>query len=274
MTVNVSELAGRLAEGMDRAVVDAQRTAFALTVALLARGHALIEGVPGTGKTLAVRALAAAARRRVPAHSVYARPDAGRRRRHDGFQSARPPSFRTRLGPIFANVVLADEINRTPPKTQAALLEAMEEGQRHDRRRAASAAAAVSRLRDAKSDRIRRHVSAARSAARPLHGKIATDVPGEAHELELLERVAAGFDARELDASGIAPVTKRGEVIEAQRAIAHGTSVGERARLYVSHRRRARATHPRLTLGAIAARGHCAAARIASGCRDRRPRRS
>ena len=72
-------------------------------------------------------------------------------------------------GPLFANMVLADEINRTPPKTQAALLEAMQEHQvtagEHDVR----AARAVLRAGDAEPDRAGRHVSAARGAARPLH---------------------------------------------------------------------------------------------------------
>src|SRR5580704_4390114 len=57
-TASVSELAARISSGLAKAVVDSERTSFALTVALLTRGHVLIEGVPGTGKTLAVRALA------------------------------------------------------------------------------------------------------------------------------------------------------------------------------------------------------------------------
>ena len=57
-TNRLQEVAGRLAAGMERVLVGADRMTFALTVALLARGHVLIEGVPGTGKTLAVRALA------------------------------------------------------------------------------------------------------------------------------------------------------------------------------------------------------------------------
>ena len=123
----VGDLAERIAQGMERVVVDAQVTAFNLTVALLARGHVLIEGVPGTGKTLAVRAFSALLGlefRRIqftpdlmPADVV-------------GTTVFNPKTteFTTRLGPIVANVVLADEVNRTPPKTQAALLEAMEEG--------------------------------------------------------------------------------------------------------------------------------------------------
>ena len=72
-------------------------------------------------------------------------------------------------GPIFAQIILADEINRTPPKTQAALLEAMQEYHVTAAGRTYPARAAVLRARDAESDRARRHVSAARSAARSLH---------------------------------------------------------------------------------------------------------
>ena len=63
------------------------------------------------------------------AHPVHARPDAGRPHRHAWCSCQNEGRFELRKGPVFASMVLADEINRTPPKTQAALLEAMEEGQ-------------------------------------------------------------------------------------------------------------------------------------------------
>jgi len=99
-----------------------------ITVGLLARGHVLLADVPGTGKTLTARAVAAALGLEfsriqftpdllpadVTGTNVYDEADG---------------SFEFQPGPIFANVVLADEINRAPPKTQAALLEAMEERQ-------------------------------------------------------------------------------------------------------------------------------------------------
>ena len=97
-----------------------------LLIALLAGGHVLIEGAPGLGKTLLVRALAAAL------DCSYARvqftPDlmpsdvSGH-----AFYDPKSASFRIRRGPVFANLLLADEINRAPAKTQAALLEAMQE---------------------------------------------------------------------------------------------------------------------------------------------------
>jgi MoxR-like ATPase len=99
-----------------------------ILVALLAEGHALVEGVPGTGKTLLVKTLA----RIVGADfgRIQFTPDlmpsdiTGT----NVFNTA-TASFSLRRGPVFTDVLLADEINRTPPKTQAALLEAMEERQ-------------------------------------------------------------------------------------------------------------------------------------------------
>ena len=80
-------------------------------------------------------------------------------------------------GPLFANVILADEINRTPPKTQAALLEAMQERQVTVGRVRHKLADPVLRAGDAEPDRAGRHLSAARSAARPLHVQGVREVP-------------------------------------------------------------------------------------------------
>jgi len=99
-----------------------------LFVALIAGGHVLIEGVPGVAKTLLARSLAAAM------HAMFSRiqftPDL-MSADITGVNIFEPKTgdFRFRPGPLFADIVLADEINRAPAKTQAALLEAMQEGQ-------------------------------------------------------------------------------------------------------------------------------------------------
>ena len=125
----------RLVERVD-AVRDAVGRAFIgqpevldqILIALLAGGHVLIEGVPGLGKTLLVRALAQALEldygrvqftpdlmpSDVSGHAVY---------------DPKSESFKIRRGPVFTNLLLADEINRAPAKTQSALLEVMQEGQ-------------------------------------------------------------------------------------------------------------------------------------------------
>jgi len=97
-------------------------------IALLARGHLLVEGMPGLAKTLTVNTLAQALQAQFK--RIQFTPDLmpadliGSRVFHP-----RDAVFQTLLGPVFANLLLADEINRAPPKVQSALLEAMQEGQ-------------------------------------------------------------------------------------------------------------------------------------------------
>ena len=97
-------------------------------IALLARGHLLVEGMPGLAKTLTVNTLAQALQAQFK--RIQFTPDLmpadliGSRIFHP-----RDAVFQTLLGPVFANLLLADEINRAPPKVQSALLEAMQEGQ-------------------------------------------------------------------------------------------------------------------------------------------------
>jgi len=103
-----------------------------LMVTLLARGHCLLTGIPGLGKTLLVKTLAEAldlSFKRIQFTPDLMPADVVGSEVVDEGGSSGKRSFRFVQGPIFANVVLADEINRTPPKTQAALLEAMEERQ-------------------------------------------------------------------------------------------------------------------------------------------------
>ena len=124
----LGERARALRDQVGRAFIGQPEVFEQALLALLAAGHVLVEGVPGLGKTLLVRALAAAVGcsfgriqftpdlmpADVTGHAVY---------------DPKTESFRLRRGPVFANLLLADEINRAPAKTQAALLEAMQEGQ-------------------------------------------------------------------------------------------------------------------------------------------------
>jgi MoxR-like ATPase len=122
------DVCGEVVDAVGEAVVGETVFFERLLVALLARGHVLVEDVPGTGKTLTARTLATALG--LEFSRVQFTPDllpsdvTGT----NVFDEA-DRSFEFSPGPIFANVVLADEINRAPPKTQAALLEAMEERQ-------------------------------------------------------------------------------------------------------------------------------------------------
>jgi MoxR-like ATPase len=248
VTSSVHAIADRIDAGMQRVLVGADRLTLGLTIALLARGHVLIEGVPGTGKTLAVRALALLL---------------GLEFRRIAFTPDLMPSdvvgttvfnpqtaqFTTRTGPIVANVVLADEVNRTPPKTQSALLEAMEEarvtidGVPYSLPQPFLLCATQNPIEyegtyplpEAQLDRFMI--------------KVESSYPQDAQELELLARTAAGFDARALEASDIAPVTNAADVLEAQRAVRQ-VHLSEGVREYTYRIVAATRAHPRLTLGA------------------------
>jgi MoxR-like ATPase len=115
-----------LRDEVGKVVVGQDGVLSGLVTALLVRGHVLLEGVPGVAKTLLVKTVAAALdlhTRRVQFTPDLMPSDV------TGQLVLEGGSFRFREGPVFTNLLLADEINRTPPKTQAALLEAMEERQ-------------------------------------------------------------------------------------------------------------------------------------------------
>ncbi|RQG91605.1 MoxR family ATPase [Natrarchaeobius halalkaliphilus] len=115
-------------ETIGRSVICDREFIEEILVAVVGRGHVLVEDVPGTGKTLTARSVAAAlglSFSRIQFTPDLLPSDVTGTHVFD----ERERAFEFNEGPIFANVVLADEINRAPPKTQAALLEAMEEGQ-------------------------------------------------------------------------------------------------------------------------------------------------
>jgi MoxR-like ATPase len=211
LSVRVRDAIGTVVAGNDAPV-------FALLVALLANGHILIEGVPGTGKTLLVRLLAVLLG--VDFKRIQFTPDlmpadvVG-----TNVFNPKTAEFTLRRGPIFASVILADEINRTPPKTQSALLEAMEERQvtiDGDRQPLDDVFLVCATqnpiefegtypLPEAQLDRFLIRARA--------------EYPSETEERGLIARAATGFDARDLVAAGIGPVTSRDEVLAAQREV-------------------------------------------------------
>src|SRR5947209_12190882 len=122
--------AARLRAEVQRSIVGQERVLEEILMSLIAGGHALLVGVPGLAKTLMVRSLAEAVHldfRRIQFTPDLVPSDITGTDILEEDSATGARSFRFVRGPIFANIVLADEINRTPPRTQAALLEAMQE---------------------------------------------------------------------------------------------------------------------------------------------------
>ena len=202
-----------------KAVVGQDGAVSGLIIALLAGGHVLLEGVPGVAKTLLVRSLSRALSletKRVQFTPDLMPGDVTGSLVYD----ARAGEFEFRAGPVFTNILLADEINRTPPKTQSALLEAMEERQvsvdGESRPLPTPFIVAATQnpieyegtytLPEAQLDRFLL--------------KLTLDVPGRDDEVEVLTRSAAGFNPRDLAAAGVIPVLDAQTLAEAQAEVA------------------------------------------------------
>ena len=129
-TDHLLETAVRLRAEVGKRIVGQQHVVEEVLIAMLAGGHALLVGVPGLAKTLMIRSIAEAMAlefRRIQFTPDLVPSDITGTEILEEDTSTGKRSFRFVHGPVFANIVLADEINRTPPRTQAALLEAMQE---------------------------------------------------------------------------------------------------------------------------------------------------
>ena len=223
-----------------------------LLVALIVGGHALLEGVPGTAKTLLVKTLATALD--LDTQRVQFTPDlmpsdlTGRviYRQQTG-------DFVFHEGPVFTNLLIGDEINRTPPKTQAALLEAMQEGQ-------VTVEGAARRLPDpflvvATQNPIEYEGTYPLPEAQVdrFLVKLTVGYPDADEERDMLRRHHAGLDVTDVAASGVRPVAGASAIAAARRA-ASAVRVDERILSYLVDLARATRSSPSLALG-ISPRG-------------------
>ena len=234
-------------EEVGKVVVGQEGTLSGLVAALLVRGHVLLEGVPGVAKTLVVKALAHALD--LEFTRLQFTPDlmpsdvVGQ-----VIFEAGSAEFRYREGPVFTNLLLADEINRTPPKTQAALLEAMEErqvsidGQVHPLPNPFIVVATQNPveyegtypLPEAQLDRFL--------------FKLQVGYPTAPQELEVLARHDRGLDPHDIAAAGVRAVAGRSD-LDAARAQVDAMHVEPPVLQYLVDIARATRVSPALTLG-------------------------
>jgi len=243
----VRDAMNRVRIEVGKAVVGQDGVVTGLLIALLSRGHVLLEGVPGVAKTLLVRAFSRAlglGTKRIQFTPDLMPGDVSGSLVYD----ARAGEFEFREGPVFTHVVLADEINRTPPKTQAALLEAMEE--RQVSTDGVTRALPEPFLVAATQNPIEHEGTYTLPEAQldRFLLKLVVDIPPRDAEIAVLRRHAGGFRPGDLAGAGVEPVVTADDIRAAQRAVASVT-VADDVLAYVVDLARATRQSPSVQLG-------------------------
>ena len=224
-TAPVQTLVENIRAEIAKAVVGQDEVIGQFLIALLVGGHVLLEGVPGVAKTLTSKSLAhavAADFKRIQFTPDLMPSDVV----GTNVFNVQTQDFNLKKGPIFTDILLADEINRTPPKTQAALLEAMQEkrvtidGETHVLSPLFMVMATQNPidyegtypLPEAQIDRFLL--------------KVLVEYPSPEQEIALLERIHRGFDAHELSSAGLQAVATRESIMAARQAV-NNVTVGE-----------------------------------------------
>jgi MoxR-like ATPase len=265
MTASIQDLEASLRLELGRVVVGAEASIRALVIALVARGHVLVQGVPGLGKTLLAKTLARAL--------------GGEFKRIQGTPDLMPSdiigvhvfdeaqrAFVFRPGPLFAGVVLMDEINRAGPKTQSALLEAMEERQVSVEREVFALPADFLVLATQNPREFEGTYPLPESQLDRFMLRIDVGYPDRAAETEVLARYG-GMSVLQTSLETVG--TLQSASLHKAREEADAIHVSDALTSYVLDVAHASREHPRLTLG-ISTRGALAllkAARVVAGLR-------
>jgi MoxR-like ATPase len=268
MSTALEDLEQSLQRSLGGTVIGMQSVIHALTIAIVARGHVLIQGAPGLGKTLLSKTLAAAL--------------GGSFRRIQGTADLMPSDiigvhvfdtsrneFVFRPGPLFADVLLFDEINRAGPKTQSALLEAMEERQVSVDRKNYPLPNGFLVIATQNPRDFEGTYPLPESQLDRFMLRIDLSYAAREHELEVLQRYGAIVPGSAPAAGTAANVVVTAELLAAARACADAVHVAAELAGYVLDIAKASREHTQLTLG-LSTRGALAllrAARVAAGLR-------
>jgi MoxR-like ATPase len=242
------EIVQRIRTEVNHALVGQPEVIDQVLIALLAAGHVLIEGVPGLGKTLLVQALAKTFAGRftriqftpdlmpsdVTGHAMY---------------DLKTEEFRIRKGPVFTHLLLADEINRAPAKSQAALLEVMQEQQVTIEGRAFTVAPPFMTLATQNPIEQEGTYPLPEAQLDRFLLKIRIDYPTQVEEIQLVKQVTSGKSGEGLDVSTVKTIIKPEEILILQRIVA-GLRLDDRVYDYAVKIVRNTRNWPGISLGA------------------------
>lgn len=238
----------RLGQSLNQVVVGQNTLVKQLLVALLSGGHVILEGVPGTGKTLLVKVLAqlvqAEFRRIQLTPDILPADIIG-----TNIFDLNTRKFTLKKGPVFTQILLADEINRTPPKTQSALLEAMEEGQVTMDGESLPLPELFWTIATQNSLEFEGTYPLPEAQLDRFLFKLVVDYPEPAAEKQMLLNRQAGFQSRRLDLAKIKPVTTVEDILLARQKVSN-VNVDEKILDYLLALVQRSRQHPDLALGA------------------------